>query len=323
MKIRFSYILLMLLATGCITNHKEEYDPEMKLLFHPVMQVQTKTQYSIEHYPEGQPFAVNVWTLEKEQCWRHNAEDADIYISGEYAYMSDADRWALMDDHLWPEREKKVTVIGYSPVRSFGSCTSFHGASCTYDMRESQEDLLYTDPQTDLDKVECGGTVIMPFYHALSQVDFEVKNRVRDDEEIFIKSIWIDGVRCCGTFNSLPVPTWELEEDEMELLFFEGHQPTSNNPIEIGTAWNIIPQVLSTKVTVEYEYRTAANTGFTLMLKTCDLQTNLKPGRHYTYTLAVGIDEVQFLLEIIEDKFKSQAVPEEQTDTEETEETAE
>ena len=69
-------------------------------------------------------------------------------------------------------------------------------------------------------------------------------------------------------------------------------------------------------MTVEYEYRTSANTGFTLVLKTCDLQTNLKPGRHYTYTLAVGIDEVQFLLEIIEDKFKAQAVPEEQSDEE-------
>ena len=57
-------------------------------------------------------------------------------------------------------------------------------------------------------------------------------------------------------------------------------------------------------VSVEYEYRTASDTGFTTTLKTCALQTNLKPGRHYTYTLSVGIDDVKFLLEIIEDRFK-------------------
>ena len=309
MKVTLSYILLVLLLSGCITDHKIEYDPDMKMLFYPVMQVPTKADAE-EDYPAGQPFAVNVWTLEKGQCWCHNSDRANIYLSAENVYMSDPERWALLDDQLWPARAKKVTVIGYSPVRAFDKCTSYDGASCTYDMEENQEDLLYTEPQTDLDKVECGGTVTMPFYHALAQVDFAVKNRVRNDEEIIIKSNTIDGVKSTGTFTSLPTTTWEIEDEEMTLVFFEGNQPTTNNPTEIGCTWNIIPQVLSTKVTVEYEFRTSANTGFTLRLKTCDLQTNLKPGRHYTYTLAVGIDEVQFLLEIIEDRFKSQAVPE-------------
>jgi hypothetical protein len=123
------------------------------------------------------------------------------------------------------------------------------------------------------------------------------------EEEIIIKSIRIDEVKHRGSFTSLPQPRWVVEDAETSLLFFEGEQATRNVSAPIGRSWNVIPQALSTRVTVEYEYRTAANTGFTLTLKTCDLETNLKPGRHYTYTLSVGIDDVKFLLEIIEDKF--------------------
>lgn len=320
MKTTLPYIITLLLLAGCITDHKSGYDPDMEMLFHPVMQVAVKSHHSMEDYPVGQPFAVNVWTLEEGESWGDNSDDAELYHSGEPTYMIDTDRWVLPYDKHWPERSKKVTVIGYSPVSSFNSCTSSDGASCIYNMRHDQADLLYTEPQEDLDKVECGGTVIMPFRHALSQVDFKVKNRVRGDEEIIIKSIRIDGVKCCGHFTSLPTPTWVLENEEMELSFFMGHQTTVNNPVEIGHTWNIIPQALSTKVTVEYEYRTSADTGFSLVLKTCDLRTDLKPGRHYTYTLAIGIDEVQFLLEIIEDRFKSQDIPDKDDENEDSEE---
>ena len=176
-------------------------------------------------------------------------------------------------------------------------------------MLTSQADLLYSEPQADMDKVDRHGVVVLPFKHALAQVDFCVKNRVFKEEEIIIKSIRIDEVKHRGSFTSLPQPSWKVEDAETPLMFFEGEQATSNNAEPIGRRWNVVPQELSTRVTVEYEYRTAANTGFTLKLKTCDLETNLKPGRHYTYTLSVGIDDVKFLLEIIEDRFaKSQGV---------------
>lgn len=303
MKRIFTYIAMLLVAAGCTLDQKREYDPDMQLCFQPVMQVPTKVDLK-DNYPAGQPFSVSAWTLDKELSWSENAAEADMYLSGATVIVNDNDVWSLPDKELWPSRDKRLTVIGYSPVEAFGECSVEKGATCTYDIMTGQDDLLYTEPQTDLDKVECGGTMIMPFYHALSQMNFEVKNRVRKEEEIIVKSIKVDGVKHCGSFTSLPTPEWETEDSETQLVFFEGAEMTTNNPSEIGQTWNMIPQLLDTKVTVEYEYRTASNTGFTQTLKTCDLNTNLKPGRRYTYTITVGIDEVQFLLEIIEDRFR-------------------
>ena len=291
MKRIFSY-MAMLLVAGCTMDHKNEYDPSMKLMFQPVMHVASKAVTG-ENYPAGQPFAINAWT-----------SDGQTYISGGTVAVDEEGAWTLEDGTLWPDRSKRLTVIGYTPAEAFTSCTDTEGVTCTYDILQSQTDLLYSDPQEGLDKVECGGIVFVPFRHALCQVDFKVKNRVAKDEEIIIKSIKVDGIKPEGSFHSLPEPEWKADGDPVEVLFFEGGQSTRNVPDRIGTTWFIVPQALNTNVSVEYEYRTASDTGFTTTIKTCALQTNLKPGRHYTYTLSVGIDDVKFLLEIIEDRFK-------------------
>ena len=296
-------MLLLLALAGCTQDHKTVYDPEMQMLFHPVMHVQTKAD-DVDDYPEDQPFAVSAWTLDEGLQWGADGQEAAIYMSDVIAHKSNSEHWSLVDDALWPSRDKRVTVVAYSPASEFDGCTSTDGAACTYDMKTSQSDLLYTEPQSDLDKVECGGVVVLPFKHALSQVKFQVKNRVNKSEEIIIKSITVDSVKSSGKFTSLPAPAWEIADDVMHLNFFEGEQMTRNIPSPIGRKWNVIPQLLNTVVTVEYEYRTASDTGFTQTLKTCEMATELEQGRQYTYTLSVGIDEVQFLLEIIEERFK-------------------
>ena len=303
MKRIVSYLVLMLTAASCTVDHKNDYDPQMQLEFHPVMYVPTKADAEAEVYPEGQPFAVSAWTLDKIYNWEVNAGEATKYLLNEPVLFSDNNGWNIECGALWPEKGQKMTVIGYTPVEAFDASTSEQGATCHYNMLTSQDDLLYTDPQTDMDKVENYGVIVLPFKHALAQVDFRVKSRVLQNEEIIIKSIKIDEVKHKGNFTSLPQPTWQVEDAETSLVFFEGEQATRNTPAAIGRTWNVIPQNFSTKVTVEYEYRTAANTGFTLTLKTCELETKIISGRNYTYTLSVGIDDVKFLLEIIEDRF--------------------
>ena len=302
MKRIFTYMAMMLVAAGCTMDRKVEYDPLMEFEFLPVMHVAAKADV-VEDYPEGEPFAVNAWTLDRGCRWEDDATSPQAYLEEEDVVYGGGG-WKLSCDALWPERDKSLSFIGFTPIEAFGACTLAEGVTCTYDMLQTQTDIMYTDPQTDVDKVECGGIVIMPFRHALCQVDFEVKNRVAKNEEIIIKSIKIDGVKHTGSFRSLPEPTWTVEGEPVSLTFFEGNQYTRNVPDRIGGTWLTIPQNLDTNVSVEYEYRTAANTGFTATLKTCQLQTNLKPGRHYTYTLSVGIDDVKFLLEIIEDRFR-------------------
>ena len=63
----------------------------------------------------------------------------------------------------------------------------------------------------------------------------------------------------------------------------------------------MLTQKLDTEVTVEYDYVTEAGTFITQKLKTTALQKALQPGKNYTFTITVGIDDVKFLVEIIED----------------------
>lgn len=298
----FPYVAMLLAFASCTKDYKTDYDPDMELHFQPVMYVASKADIS-EDYPAGQSFAITAWTADKTNIWQDSQAELEMYLDNETVVFNQ-DTWNPLSGMLWPSRTLNLNVIGYTPVDAFVACTYSEGAKCSYDMTQTQEDLLYTDPQINLDKVKCGGVITIPFRHALSQVDFEVKNRVSKNEEIIIKSIKIDNVQPLGHFCSLPEPQWTVGGDPVTLTFFEGEQMTHNFPEQIGRTWNIIPQTLSTKVSVEYEYKTAANTGFTTTVKTCELQTNLKPGRHYTYTLSVGIDDVKFLLEIIEERFR-------------------
>ena len=75
-------------------------------------------------------------------------------------------------------------------------------------------------------------------------------------------------------------------------------------PEPIGTVWLMVPQKLDTKISVEFQYTTFANTTITQVIKTVPMKTTLENGRDYTYTLSVGIDDVKFLQELIEDKLK-------------------
>lgn len=302
MKRLSSYLTVILLAAGCTLDQANNYDPDMELVFHPAMHLATKAEIN-EEYPIGQTFTASAWTLDKGHFWAEESSQSEVYLNNASVYFTE-NGFKLGKDTLWPATDKSLTVVACTPTDAFVSISADKGAECSYDMLLSQADILYTDPQADLNKIDCGGVIALPFRHALCQVDFMVKNRVAKDEEILIKSIKIDGVKHRGTFASLPEPTWTIGPDEVSLLFFEGDMETTNTPEDIGDSWLIIPQELTTNVTVEYEYRTSADTGFTLTLKTCDLQTKLEPGRHYTYTLSVGIDDVKFLLEIIEDRFK-------------------
>ena len=172
--------------------------------------------------------------------------------------------------------------------------------STNVDVLEDQTDLLYTEPLADMDKTDCGGVVTVPFRHALCSMNFRVKNRVADNEKIIIKKIILDAARHCGDFRSMPDPRWTLDARTARFVFFEGDYQTGHQPSEIGDNILMIPQALETPVTVVYEFVTHAGTSITQELKTTLLQKELLPGKNYTFTITVGIDDVKFLVEIIE-----------------------
>ncbi len=144
----------------------------------------------------------------------------------------------------------------------------------------------------------------MPLRHARCKVDFRVKNLVKTTEKKVVRSITLDAAATLGTFRSLPVPTWQLDGSRSPILFFEGEAATDHTPRKAGRSVLMLPQELATAVTVEYEYTTAEGAVLRQKLSTKRITARLEAGRHYIYTLSVGIDEVKFLPEAIENHFE-------------------
>ena len=106
-----------------------------------------------------------------------------------------------------------------------------------------------------------------------------------------------------GSFCSLPSPSWTLDDDKQALEIFDGSFLTSGVPEPIGTMWLMVPQTFDTTVSVEFQYTTVEETTITQRMYTVPLTATIEPGRDYIYTLSVGIDDVLFLKERLEERF--------------------
>ena len=311
----FLPILLLLVCAGCSFDEAQEYNPELRLMFQPAMYMHVAHE-DVEKFSTKETFGVCAWVLPSNTDWTDGGTQAIPYLplaeakSRELVVTDTTMRdtavdtlWLVADNDRWVSAEQNLAFMAYAPYQAKCKCDNENGITCRMDMLTDQTDLLYSAPQTIRQKTLQGWLVPIYFEHALCQVQFEVKNRVEDDEKITIKSIAIDEVAHRGTFRSLKLPQWEIEKNTTTLYFYKGRHDSHGQPEPIGRYWLMLPQQLDTRVTVEYEYTTAAQTTIEQKLKTIPLRTNLKAGRNYTYTLSVGIDDVIFLEEIIAHRF--------------------
>ena len=289
------------ILTGCALDRQNDYDVEYALEFQPAMYMHVATD-GTDRFPADRTFGICAWSLPERDAWEDDNSKADVYLPVKEAVpMSDGKVWAFDEPVLWPAKNRHLTFLAYSPYDAAAECSVEEGVCFgNVDVLEDQTDLLYTEPLADMDKADCGGVVTVPFRHALCSMNFRVKNRVADDEKIILKKIILDAARHCGDFRSMPDPRWTLDARTARFVFFDGDYQTGHQPSEIGDNILMIPQALETPVTVVYEFVTHAGTSITQELKTTLLQKELLPGKNYTFTITVGIDDVKFLVEIIE-----------------------
>lgn len=300
---------------GCTIDSPIIYDPDLRLLFQPQMYMHISSSEQVECFPEDQDIAVCAWTSEKEWLELTRAYAQDVVITDTIRKVQVTDRlWGFEEAVLWPKKNQVLSFTAYSPYEADCKVNKNKGVQWSTDnVLEDQIDLLYSHMDMDRSNNVDGNVVQMCFNHAMCQVDFRVKNRVDNTgaldalnrpDKITVKKITIDGVKYKGSFASLPSAEWTLAEDKVALPIYEGLFLTSGVPEPIGTSWMMLPQKLETVVTVEFQYTTFANTTITQVLKTVPMKTNLEPGRKYIYTLSVGIDDVKFLQELIEEDLK-------------------
>lgn len=295
-------ILLAAFAAGCTLNRQDDFDVDYVLEFQPAMYMHLAAE-GVERFPADQSFAVRAWALPEQDSWEYDAAGAEEFLPlTETVPMSDGRTWGCKTPVMWPTRHKRLTFYAYSPYSAGDDCDAVSGVSFMgMDVLNDDTDLLYTDPVTDVDKMDCGGVVALPFKHALCGMDFKVKNRVKDSERMIVRKITLESAYHKGDFRSMASPQWTLGQDMVPFVFFDGEYQTGHLPSRIGQRRMMIPQSLDSRVVVECEFVTEAGTRIVQRLSTVPLKTVLESGVSYTFTLSVGIDDVKFLVEIIED----------------------
>ena len=304
------YVLSILLA-GCALDSPIVYDPELPMLFHPEMYSHISEE---DHtvYPLDKDFSVCAWIGDRQWLPLSRAFSQEITLTDSIRRVQVIDTlWAFDKEVMWPDKNSVLTVTAFAPCEEECEVSLEKGVQWSTDVLQEQVDLLYVHK----DKSRLGNLnnniLHLPFKHALSRVSFRVKNRVDNTgaldplnrpDKITVKKIRIEGVKHSGSFSSLPSPTWVLEDDVQPLEIYDGSYVTSGIPEQLGNVWLMVPQTFNTNVFVEFQYTTFANTTITQRLTTVPLTATIEPGRDYTYTLSVGIDDVLFLKERLEDR---------------------
>lgn len=310
----FTILMTALAVAGCTLDVAQTYNPELRLMFQPDMLMHAAAE-DVAGFPMDQTIGVSAWKLQESECWADCSDSAEDYLVRKKASSSEVEitdiiknttvtdvLWVIDEQPVWPDEDEHLTFMAFSPFEAACGCDRKAGVTYTIDVAQDQTDLLYTDPLADVNKLKDGWVVPLHFRHALSKVSFRVKNRVADDESIEIHSITIDGVRHKGSFASLADPQWTTEEATTVFEVYEGNFETGHQPEPVGRTWLMIPHRLDTQVSVRYKYTTFASTHIVQNLKTVSLRASLEPGKNYVFTLSVGIDDVKFLTEIIEDR---------------------
>ena len=313
---RSIYILATVIAVGCTIDMPDVYDPELRILFQPGVYSHIE-QVESNRFTPDMTMGVCAWLSSEDESWQQNVGDEAPYLPLSEAYYQEVTvqkgdsnithtdtYWMVSDSTLWPSTTENLTFLAYAPYEAHCGCDAVKGVTYTTNTLDTQVDLLYTTPHTERYKSSNGGIVQLQFDHALCCVNFRVKNRVTTDEKITLKRITIDKVHYKGSFASLCTPQWQLDEETTALSFYEGSHETQGLPEEIGDSYLLLPQQLDTQMTVEWEYTTAAGTSIEQRLQTIPLNMTLEAGWGYTYTLSIGIDDVKFLKEIVEHRFK-------------------
>lgn len=311
-KVVYIFVALMLLA-GCTIDALIIFDPEVRLLFHPEMYHHIDDEEAAV-YPLDQDFSVCAWTGDREWLPLSRAFSQEVSLTDSIRKIQVTDTlWAFDEMVMWPSKNQVLTVTAYSPYDEDCEISRENGVQWSTDILEEQVDLLYAHKEKNRLGNVNNNILHLPFNHALCRLNFRVKNRVDNTgaldalnrpDKITIKKITIDGVKHKGAFCSLPSPTWTLDDDVQPLEIFDGVFLTSGTPEPIGNIWLMVPQTFDTNVFVEFQYTTFANTTITQRIRTVPLTATIEPGHDYTYTLSVGIDDVLFLKERLEERIE-------------------
>ena len=213
-------LILPFLLAAC-TGEEWKGMPDVEISFSPAVNASTRATAGV--YPTDAPFTVWAYSLPGGKRWKEHKQEARSLATGHNVGYNGG-RWLPAPSLEWPGKEN-VTCIACSPLGIATAFTKEKGV--IMDDFDATSGILpmFTEPVADCSVGSTGGCIALPFVHALSKVEFEVRSVA--DSTIVIRSLTLDNIKYKGDFTSLPHPKWEAGDDAMRVEF-------SSEPVVAG-----------------------------------------------------------------------------------------
>lgn len=285
------------LLVSCTKNLPDNYDPDMVISFRPAVGMVTKTDGL--SFPETSTFGVWAFALEKGLTWSKDAASAKPWISGSTVAFSNG-VWKTTDARMWNEKSGSMTFLAYAPTdlkmkydNAKGLCYEGH------DILKDSTDILFTDPVTDVNKIDVAGEVAVPFRHALSKVEVRIFAIDTQEAELHIKSIKMGNVAYKGDFSSVP-PVWTVKNDRTELEFCDEEFVLTKDEKQLKSL-QVMPQTGERPLIVTYDlYLKGKKFLVDQKIAAKPVMTTWEVGRNYIYALEMTLDSVVYKTDILD-----------------------
>lgn len=183
-------------------------------------------------------------------------------------------------------------------------------------------DLMFATPIKDLTKPSLDGNVLLNFRHALSLVEF----RLKEDSEVRIKDISISQLKKSGTCADPSAATlsWSVPDTPANLFTYD---PVISEPLAIDrneplVSFILVPQEIRADATIDITYDIffasqepyadpiadailySDNHAEKLLYKTGAGGygvTSWEPGHRYIYYIQAGLDRIEFTSTVVEE----------------------
>lgn len=313
--------LIIGIASAC-TKSSIQYEQPGEISFRPVTAMTTKAAIGGTAYPEDSQFNVWAWwgdvpagtTIDKFPAV------AEMYLNKcPFAKEEGGSSWVGMDvPYFWPTRGSLV-FAGYSPVSAKAQNFSYSWTSKTMTITAYEQptdisktvDLMwfdvtersYSDNNNKNAQDESVNGVPVVFKHLLSWLTFKFTK-----SDNIITGVELLGIETKARFTSSPAAgteNWTDHTDSSTMPVWSGSEKITDGEKVLESIDNgvlVIPQPCTAEhVQLQIRYKTSetGNENTKTVYLTAGADGHIwKPGKHYTYTITFGQNEILVLPDV-------------------------
>lgn len=294
-KFRLILVFAGALLCACAQTLDTVGESDLELCLDPVPVPLTKAYV----FPRETHLGVSVWEYHTG-AWQSGTlavDGVEFAVKGSAGEGAEGGYWRAQEPVFWPAGSAHVGILAYAPYGTAARVNAHEGVVWEHvNARASGLDnLLYSEPRTDLSLGVNGQLVILPMKNAAAMVGFSFKSKLPEGAHVSVTKIQLTKVGCSGSFRSLPEPEWALDAAPEDVVFFEGSEVLQRDYTPVGSPIPVIPQLLEGTVTVTLD------DGFSPWTLSKKLPATLiEGGRHVSITASILDDDIAFMTEIIE-----------------------